>query len=76
MNTFETLCSIIRKELMLEENHPLTRDTLFTELDCDSIDLVDIVMDIEDAFSTEISDEDLDSFKSLGDVVNYLDENN
>ena len=74
MNTFEKLCDIIRKELMLDENLTLTKDTLFTELDCDSIDLVDIVMSIEDSFDIEIIDEDLEKFKSLGDVAAYLDE--
>jgi len=38
----------------------------------DSLDAVEIIMEVEEAFEIEISDEDADKFKTVGDIVNYI----
>ena len=40
----------------------------------DSLDLVEIIMEIEDAFSVEISDEELEKVKNLGELVELISE--
>jgi len=45
---------------------------LVEDIGLDSLDLVDLTMDIEDAFSIEIPDEDLSKLTDVGKVVNYI----
>ena len=42
------------------------------ELEADSLDLVELVMAFEEKFGGEISDEDAQRIKTVGDAVNYL----
>lgn len=74
MNTFEKLCEIVRQSLSIEESFEFSRETLLTELGCDSIDVVEIIMDIEDRFDIEISDEALGKFRSMGDIADFIDQ--
>ena len=51
----------------------ITKDTNFTsDLDADSIDLVEFILQLEDEFGAEISDEDAEKIKTVGDAVNYV----
>ena len=51
----------------------ITKDTNFTsDLDADSIDLVEFILQLEDEFGAEISDEDAEKLKTVGDAVNYV----
>ena len=51
----------------------ITKDTNFTsDLDADSIDLVEFILQLEDEFGAEISDEDAEKIKTVGDAVNYI----
>ncbi|WLS99791.1 acyl carrier protein [Lactobacillus helsingborgensis] len=51
----------------------ITKDTNFTsDLDADSIDLVEFILQLEDEFGAEISDEDAEKIKTVGNAVNYI----
>lgn len=51
----------------------ITKETNFTsDLDADSIDLVEFILQLEDEFGSEISDEDAEKIKTVGDAVNYI----
>ena len=51
----------------------LTEQTNFkTDLDADSIDLVEFVLELEDAFGAEISDEDAEQIVTVKDAVDYI----
>ncbi len=51
----------------------ITRETNFTtDLDADSIDLVEFVLELEDAFDSEIPDEDAEQLHTVGDAVSYI----
>lgn len=51
----------------------ITDETNFTsDLDADSIDLVEFILQLEDEFGAEISDEDAEKIKTVGDAVNYI----
>ena len=43
------------------------------DLGADSLDVVDLVMDLEDAFSIEIPDEAMADIKTIGDIVTYIE---
>ena len=51
----------------------ITKDTNFNEdLDADSIDLVEFILQLEDEFGSEIPDEDAEKIKTVGDAVAYI----
>lgn len=71
---FEKIRKIICDQLELEEDAVTMDSILLDDLGADSIDLVDLVMSFEDEFDMEISDEALESIKTVGDVVKYIEE--
>lgn len=71
---FEKLRAIICEMLELEEDE-VTAESSFADLGADEIDMVDIAMSIEDDFNVEITEETLEGFKTVGDAVNFLEEN-
>lgn len=70
---FEKLSKIIADQFGVSESE-ITMDTNFIEdLDADSLDLVEVMMSVEDMFHIEeIAEEELQSLKTVGDVVNYI----
>lgn len=53
----------------------LTEETTFTEdLNADSLDLFEMVMELEDKFGVKIATEDLENIKTIGDVKDYIEE--
>ena len=43
--------------------------------EADSLDVVDLVMSIEDEFGLEVPDDQIENFRTVGDVVRYIEEN-
>lgn len=71
---FEQVRDIIVKQLEVEES-AVTLDTSFTDdLDVDSLTLVELIADFEDAFGIEIEEDKLDQIKTVRDIVDYLEE--
>ena len=51
----------------------ITKDTNFTsDLDADSIDLVELILQLEDEFGAEIPDDEAEKIKTVGDAVSYI----
>ncbi len=75
MSTFERVSKVIVDRLGVDESQ-VTEDASFREdLDADSLDVVELVMELEEEFKTEISDEDAEKLQTVGDAVKYIDEN-
>lgn len=71
MAVFEKVQSIIVEELGKEaEEVQLT--TTFEDLDADSLDLFQVISEIEDAFDIQIESEN--GLKTVGDLVAYVEE--
>lgn len=47
---------------------------LKTDLDADSIDFVEFVLELEDTFGSEIDDEDAEKLSAIGEVVDYIEQ--
>ena len=63
---------VIAEQLGVDEDF-ITMDTSFEDdLNEDSLDLVELLMVLEDTYDMEFPAEDLETFKTVGDVVNYL----
>ena len=48
--------------------------TFQQDLGADSLDVVKLVMELEDEFGIQISDEDAENITTIGDAVNYVTE--
>ena len=67
------LKEIISDQLDVEMNE-ITEDKSFKDdFSADSLDLVELVMAIEDEFDIEISDEDFEGVKTVGDALDFLE---
>jgi len=73
-DTFEQVKNII-VELLAVDPSKVTKEARFREdLEADSLDLVELIMEFEDEFGGEISDEDAQKIATVGDAVQFLDE--
>ena len=70
---FETLKNILMEELQVKEDVITLDAELASDLGINSIELADLVMLCEEKFDLTIDDEDLHSFITVGDVVEYLE---
>ena len=51
----------------------VTRETSFVnDLGADSLDVVELMMALEEAFDIEVPDDDLESMRTIGDVQRYV----
>ncbi len=73
--TFEKLKQIFCDEFEVDEEIITLDAVLLEDLGLDSIDMADLVMSVEDEFLMELPDEALESISTVGDLVNYIDEN-
>jgi len=74
MSVFEKVKAIIVDQLGVEEDE-ITLDTTFTDLNADSLDIVELIMALEEEFDLDIPDEDAEKIRTVGDAVNYIKEN-
>ena len=72
---FETLKNLLVEELQLDADEIKMESELTNDLGINSIELADLVLMCEDKFDLEINDDDIHQFVTIGDVVNYLEEN-
>ena len=72
MNNLEKLRGIIADQLGIDEA-TVTEDTTLEDLGADSLALVELVMSGEEEFEIEIQDEDMEKFKTVGDVLDYIE---
>lgn len=71
--TFERIKKVIAKRLDVAD-HRITEEASFQEdLGADSIDQIDVINDLEDEFKLEISKDEAEEIRTVGDAVKYID---
>ncbi|MDD6214285.1 MAG: acyl carrier protein [Firmicutes bacterium] len=68
--TLDKVKELLADHLDIDEE-TITEDTTFEDLDVDSLDTVEILMEMEDEFGIEIKFDEVG--KSVGELVNYID---
>ncbi|MBP0973887.1 MAG: acyl carrier protein [Oscillospiraceae bacterium] len=71
---FNVIASIVADQFD-QDVEDLNEDTdLLEDLNCTSMDVVELIVAIESATDVRIPDEAVDSIRTIGDIVNYLSE--
>lgn len=71
MTTFEKIQAIIVEEFGKDASD-ITMETSFEDMDVDSLDLFQVISEIEDEFDIQIDSEE--GMKTVADLVAYVDE--
>lgn len=74
MEVFEKVKAIVVEQLGVDEG-VVTQETSFEELNADSLDIVELIMALEEAFDLDIPDEEAEKIRTVGDAVSYIKEN-
>lgn len=73
MTTFEKIQELITEQLDLEASEVKATTNIREDIDADSLDLFQIINDIEDEFDIEIEDEE--KINTVQDLVDYVEAN-
>ena len=68
-----TVIKLIAKVLEADESTIGGNTLILEELGATSLDVIEIITDIEDSLNISIPDEEIPGFKSVGDIVNYIE---
>lgn len=71
-DSFSEVKDIIVKLLNVDEAKVVREARFREDLEADSLDLVELIMEFEDRFEGEISDEDAQNITTVGDAVDYV----
>ncbi|MFD1850414.1 acyl carrier protein [Oceanobacillus bengalensis] len=69
---FDRVKAIIVDRLDVEEDKITMEASFKDDLEADSLDVVELVMELEDEFDMEIADEEAEKINTVGDAVNYI----
>ena len=69
---FDKVKSIIVEQLGVNESTITLEASFIDDLGADSLDIVELIMALEEAFDIEIPDADAEKVVTVGDVVDYI----
>ena len=73
MSTFDKVKDIVLDKLGTEENKITEAASFMDDLGADSLDTVELIMEMEEEFGIEIPDEQAEKLATVGDAVSYID---
>jgi len=74
-DVFDKVKEIIVDKLEVEESQVTMEASFKDDLEADSLDVVELVMELEDEFDMEIADEEAEKINTVGDAVDYINSN-
>jgi acyl carrier protein len=64
--------SIVADQLGVDVAEVTADASILDDLGADSLDVVELVMALEDAFDIEVPDEDVENMRTIGDMERYV----
>jgi len=74
-NTFEKISELVADKLGVEGSKINAEAKFVEDLGADSLDTVELIMQLEDEFNLEIPDEEAEKLTTVGSVVDYIEAN-
>ncbi|XP_062194575.1 acyl carrier protein 2, chloroplastic-like [Phragmites australis] len=72
--TVDKVCDIVKKQLALADDTEVCGSSKFQDLGADSLDTVEIVMGLEEAFGISVEESSAQSIATVEDAANLIDE--
>jgi acyl carrier protein len=73
---FEKAQQMIAEELSVDPSEVKPESRLVEDLRADSLNIVELVMELEQQFDIEIPDDDMPKLVTVQDIVNYVEAHN
>lgn len=74
MSVFEQLQQIIADQTGIEIAEITEDKDIIKDLGCDSLDIVEMLMTVEEKYGFEVDDSDVEGLSTIGDVVKYIEQ--
>jgi acyl carrier protein len=75
MTTEQQVVDIIVEQLGVDKADVSAEKSFVEDLNADSLDLTELIMTFEERFGCEISEEEAEKLKTVGDVIGYIETN-
>lgn len=72
---FDKIKEIIADQLDADAESIKMESSITEDLHADSLDVVDLIMTIESEYDLEIPEDKVETMKTVGDIVNYIEAN-
>lgn len=69
----DAVFQIVADQFWMDQTE-LSSEKSFDELDADELDKIEVIMDLEDYFGIEFTDEQDEQIKSIGDIVTIINQ--
>ncbi len=73
MSLEKEVIDIVVEQLGVDKEDVTPEKSFIGDLNADSLDLTELIMTLEERFGFEISEEDTERLKTIGDVVKYIE---
>lgn len=73
----ESILNVVREMIVDRfgvQEEKVTEEMTFEDLGADSLDVVELVMELEDHFNIQFDDEKIEELNNIGDAVKYIEE--
>ncbi|HNO79775.1 MAG TPA: acyl carrier protein [Phycisphaerae bacterium] len=69
----EKVCEIVSEQMGVDKSEITTATSFVNDLNADSLDTVELVMELEDEFDTSIPDEEAEKLQTVGAAVDFIE---
>jgi acyl carrier protein len=72
MTLEEKVVKLVMEQLDVTKEECVLEASFIDDLGADSLDLVELIMEMEEKFGVEIADEELEKIRTIKDVIDFL----